>query len=112
MAFSDYSWKYCPDTIRNKGAYILFYKCVKIYHGTHVPGPVDKPNAESEYNAACTAGMALSHFNSLIHEFLNKDPDTVPDEAPLILLDTKYAVCMDTNVKDTKLTRHISRRVH
>ena len=48
----------------------------------------------------------------LIHELLNKDPDIFPQEDPLIILDIKSAVCMDKNGKDTKHTRHISRRVH
>ena len=47
----------------------------------------------------------------LIHKFLNKDPDIVPEEAPLIVLDSKFAMCMDNNGKDTKHTRNISRRM-
>ena len=42
---------------------------------------------------------------------LNKDPDIVPEEAPLIVLDSKSAMCMDKNGKDTKHTRHIVRRM-
>ena len=56
--------------------------------------------------------MALSHLRMLIHEFFNKDPDKFPEEAPLIILDIKSAVCMASNGKDTKHTRHISRRVN
>ena len=56
--------------------------------------------------------MALAQFILLIHELLNKDPDMVPKEAPLIFLDCKYAMCMAKNGKDTKHTRHISRRMH
>ena len=48
----------------------------------------------------------------LIHELLNKDPDIVPEEAPLIVLYRKSAMCMDKNGKDAKHTRHISRRMH
>ena len=48
----------------------------------------------------------------LINELLNKDPDTVPEEAPIIILDSKYAVFMYKNGKDTKHTRHIDIRVH
>ena len=79
---------------------------------THVTWPVDKSSTESEYNAACTAGMSLAHFRILINEFLKKDPDIVPEEAPLNILDIKYAVCMDKNGKDTKNTRAIYRRVY
>ena len=77
MVFSDSSWKDCPDTGRITGAYTIFYQYGPIDHGTHVPGPVSQYSAESEYNAACTAGMALSHFRMLIHDLLNKDLDIV-----------------------------------
>ena len=56
--------------------------------------------------------MALAHFSMLIHKLLNKDLDMVPEEAPLIFLDSKSDICMANNVKDTKHTRHISRRMH
>ena len=111
MAFSDYSWKDCPDTGRSTGAYIIFYQGGPTDHGTHVPGSVAQSNAESEYNAACTAGMDLAHLRMLIHELLNKGPDIVPEEAPLIVLDSKSATFMENNVKDTKHTRHIARPV-
>ena len=44
-AFSDSSWKYCPDTGRSTGAYIIFYQGGTIDHGTHVPGPVAQSSA-------------------------------------------------------------------
>ena len=56
--------------------------------------------------------MDLSHFRKLIHELFNKDPDIVPEEAPLIILDIKYAMCMANTGKYTKHTRHITRRVY
>ena len=37
MAFSDSSWKDCPDTGRSTGAYIIFYQGGPIDHGTYVP---------------------------------------------------------------------------
>ena len=43
---------------------------------------------------------------------MNKDPDMVPEEAPLIILDSNSDVCMDNNDKYTKHTRHIARRLH
>ena len=46
--------------------------------------------------------MALAHFRMLIHELLRKDPDIVPEEAPLIVLDSKYAMCMANIGKYTK----------
>ena len=48
----------------------------------------------------------------LIHELLNKDTDIVPEEAPLIVLESKYAMCMAKNGKGTKHTRHIARRTN
>ena len=112
MDFSDSSWQFCPDTGRSTGAYNIFYQGGPIDHGPHVPGTVAQSSEESEYNAACTAGMDLSHFRMLIHEFLNTDPDTVPEEAPLIVLDSKSSMCMANNGKDTKHNRHIARRMH
>ena len=56
--------------------------------------------------------MALSHFRMLNNEFMNKDPDVVPEQAPIVILDSNLAVCMVNNCKDTKNTRHIYRRVH
>ena len=75
-------------------------------------GPVAKSSAESEYNAAWTAGMALANFRMLIHELINKDPDIVPEEATFIVLDSKSTMCMAKNGKDTKHTRHIARIMH
>ena len=51
-------------------------------------------------------------FQDINSWILNKDPDIFPEEAPLLILDSKYAVCMDQNGKDTKHTNHIVRRVH
>ena len=92
MAFSDSSWQDFPDNGRRTGAYIIFYQGGPIENGTHVPGPLAQSSLESEYNAACTAGMALAHFRMLINELLNKDTDIFPEEASLIVLDSKYAM--------------------
>ena len=56
--------------------------------------------------------MALAHFRVFIHEFLNKDPYIFPEEAPFIVLVSKYDMCMAKNGKDTKHTRQIARRIH
>ena len=112
MDFSDSSWQYFSDTGRSTGAYIIFYQGGPIDHGTHVLGPVAPSSAESEYNAVCTTGMALARFRMLIHELLNNDPDIVTEEDPLLVLDSKFDMCMDKNGKDTKYTRHIARRMH
>ena len=56
--------------------------------------------------------MDLAHFSMLIHDFFNKDTDLVPEEAPLIVLDSKSDTCIADNGKDNKHTRHIARRMH
>ena len=112
MTFSYSSWQDCTDIGISAGEYIIFYHGGPMDHGTHVQGPGAQSSAESEYNAACTAGMVLAHFRMLIHELLKKDPDIVPEEAPLVVLDSKSAMCMAKNGKDTKHTRHIARRMH
>ena len=112
MAFPYSSWKYCPNTGRSTGSCIIFYQGGPIYQVTHVPEPVAQSSAESNYNAACTAGMDLAHSRILIHELLNKDPDIVLEGASLIILDIKSAFFIDNNGKYTKHTRHISRRVN
>ena len=112
MDLSDSSWQDCPETFRSTGAYIIFYQGGTIDYVTHVLGPVAQSSAESEYNAAYTVGMNLAHFRILIHELLNKDPDIVTEEDPMIILDSKYYVCMTKNCKDTKHTNYIPRRVH
>ena len=56
--------------------------------------------------------MALENFRMLIHELFKKYPYIVTEEAPLIVLDNKSAMCMANNSKNTKHTRHIARRMH
>ena len=112
MDFSDPSWKDFPDTGRSTGAYIILYQGGTIDHGTHVPIQVDKLSAESKYNSECTAAMALSNFRVLIHEQFNKDKYLVPEETLQVILDSKYAVCMANNGKNTKNTRNITREAH
>ena len=56
--------------------------------------------------------MDLENFRMLIHELLNKDPDIVLEEAPLIILDSKSAVCTVKNGKDTNNIRHISKKLY
>ena len=83
------------------------------FQNTHSnTGSVPKYSAESENNLACTAGMALAHFRILNNELVNKDTYVIPEQATLILLDSKSAVCASKNSKYIKHTRHISRRVH
>ena len=92
ITFSNSSCKDCPYNGRSTRAYIIFYQCGPIDHGTHVPGPVAQSSADSDYNSACTIGMVLENFRMLIHELLNKDPDIVPEQPSLILLDSRFTI--------------------
>ena len=56
--------------------------------------------------------MALAQFRMLNNELLNNDPDVVPEQAFLIILDSKSAIYMAKNGTDTKHTRHIYTRIH
>ena len=111
LVCSNYSYQDCPDTGISTGSYIVFYLGGPINHCTHVPGPVSQSSDESDSNAACTKGMSLAYFRMINNEFLNKYPDVVPEQALLIILDSKQAVFMDKNGKDTKYTRDIATRM-
>ena len=54
MDINDSSWKDCPDTGRSTGAYIIFYQCGTIDHGTlPTTDSVDfelKPNAKQIFS--------------------------------------------------------------
>ena len=87
----------------------MFYQDRPIYHCTYVPGPVAQSISDSQYNVACTLGLALAHFRKLNNEFLNKSLDVVPKTLLLIVMDSKSAVCTDNTGKDTKHIRNIFR---
>ena len=55
--------------------------------------------------------MSLANFRMINNYLKNKDLDVVPEQAPLIMLDIKSAVCMAKNGKDIKHTRNISRGI-
>ena len=112
IVFFDSSWQDCSYNDSSTGAYIVFYQGGPIYHCTHVPGPVDQSSAKSEYNAACTSRIALTHFMMLNNELSNKDPYEVPEQARLIILYSKSAIGMDKNGKDNKHTIQIPRRIN
>ena len=67
----------------------MFYQGGLIDHCTHAPCNVDQSSAYSKYNASCTAGTDVAHFGVLNNDFLNKDTDVVPEQEPLVILDSK-----------------------
>ena len=89
-----------------------YYQGGPIDHCKHVPGPVYQLSAESEYTTSFTAGMAIAHSRMLNNEFMNNDPYVVPEQSLLIILDRKSDVCMTKNVKDTKHTINLTKRIH
>ena len=99
------------QTLEEVQEHIIFFQGGPIDHGTHVQGQVSQSILEIEYNAVCTAGMALANFRMLVHDFLNKGPDIFQEESLLMIFENKSPVCMAYNGKDTKHTRHISRRI-
>ena len=78
---------------------------------THVPGRALQYRAGNEYNTVCTALMVLVHFRMLNNQLTNKDPHVVPEQACLIILDSKSVACMTKNDKGIKHNRHIDRRI-
>ena len=65
MTFSDSSWKYCPDTGRSTGSYIIFYQGGSIDYDTHVLGTFSQSSEDIDYNSAYTAGMAEGTFKDV-----------------------------------------------
>ena len=55
--------------------------------------------------------MDLSNSGIMNDERSNKDPDVIPEQAHLVILDIKLALCMSNNGKYTKHTRHIPIRM-
>ena len=53
-----------------------------------------------------------STFQDVYSWIVEKYPDIVTEEDPLIILDSKSAVCMANNGDDTNHTSHIAIRVH
>ena len=51
---------------------------------------VSRFSVESDYNVAHTSGMAIAHFRMIYNELVNKDPDVVPVQVYLFMLDRKY----------------------
>ena len=99
MVLYDSIWKDCPDTIRSTGAYTVFYQGGKI--------TVSQNSAVSEYIWAFTTVMDPANLGIINKEPMNKDKYMFTEQAPLIILYRKSAVCMANNGKYNKHTIHI-----
>jgi hypothetical protein len=110
FGFTDSSWNDDQDSGRSTGCFIITYMGGIVDHGSNMPDPVTLSSAEAEYNEACVAFMAASHLRMLLCELDGtKDEDTPPTS---IYFDSKSAIAIGANYRDTKHTRHIMRRFH
>jgi hypothetical protein len=105
FGFTDSSWNDDQDSGRSTGCFIITYMGDIVDHSSNMPDPVALSSAEAEYNAGCVAFMAASHLRMLLCEFEGiKEEDKAPTN---IYFDSKSAIAMGANYKDTKHTRHI-----
>ena len=52
---------------------MIFYQGGPNEHGTNVTVPTAQSSSESDHDAACTEGTAVTYFRMLIDELLNKN---------------------------------------
>jgi hypothetical protein len=110
FGFMDSSWNDDSDHGQSTGCFIITYMGGIVDHSSNVPDPVALSSAEAEYNEGCVAFMAASHLRMLLCEFEGvRDEDT---PATSMFFDSKSAIAMGVNYKDTKHTRHIMRHYH
>ena len=110
FGFMDSSWNDDSDHGQSTGCFIITYMGGIVDHSSNVPDPVALSSAEAEYNEGCVAFMTASHLLMLLCEFEGvRDEDT---PATSMYFDSKSAIAMGVNYKDTKHTRHIMRRYH
>jgi hypothetical protein len=110
FGFTDSSWNDDVDTGRSTGCFIITYMGGIVDHSSNMPDPVALSSAEAEYNEGCVAFMAASHLRMLLCEMENISEENMA--ATTINFDSKSAIAMGANYKDTKHTRHIMRRYH
>jgi len=110
FAFSDSSWDDDVDHGRSTGCYIITYMGGVVDHSSNLPNPVALSSAEAEYNEGCLTMMAISHLRMLLAELEDSTEDSL---APTnIYFDSRSAIAMGINFRDTKHTRHILKRYH
>jgi hypothetical protein len=110
FSFSDSSWDDDIDHGRSTGCYIITYMGGVVDHSSNLPNPVALSSAEAEYNEGCLAMMATSHLRMLLAELEGTNETTL--KPTNIYFDSRSAIAMGNNFRDTKHTRHILRRYH
>jgi hypothetical protein len=110
FTFSDSSWNDDVDHGRSTGCYIITYMGGIVDHSSNLPDPVTLSSAEAEYNEGCLAMMATSHLWMLLAELENITDESLAPST--IYFDSKSAIAMGNNFRDTKHTRHTLRHYH
>jgi hypothetical protein len=110
FGFTDSSWNDDQDTGHSTGFLIINYMGGAIDHSSNMPDPVAMSSVEAKHNEGCIAFMAASHLQMLLCELTNKQDETMP--LTTIYFDSKSAIAMGANFKDTKHTRRIMRCYH
>jgi len=110
FGFTDSSWNDDQDSGRSTGCFIITYMGGIVDHGSNIPDPVALFSAEAEYNEGFITFMAASHLWMLLCEFNGTQDECTPPTS--IYFDSKSAIAMGANYRDTKHTRHIMRRYH
>jgi len=110
FGFTDSSWNVDQDSGRSTGCFVITYMGGIADHGSNMPDPVALSSAEAEYNEGCIAFMATSHLCMLLCEFEGIHDEDKPPTS--MYFDSKSAIAMGVNYKDTKHTRHIMRHYH
>jgi hypothetical protein len=110
FGFTDSSWINDHDTGCSTGCFIITYMGGVIDHSSNMPDPAAMSSVEAEYNEGCVAFMAASHLRMLPCELTNERDEAMPPTTTYF--NSKSAIAMRVNFKDTKHTRHIMRRDH
>jgi hypothetical protein len=110
FGFADSSWNDDQDNGRRTGFFIITYMGGAIDHSSNMPYPIALSSAEAEYNEGCIAFMAANHLRMLLCKLEGSTDDT--KDATSKYFDSKSAIAMGNNYKDTKHTRHILRHHH
>jgi hypothetical protein len=110
FAFSDSSWDDDVDHGRSTGCYIIIYMGGVVNHSSNLPNPSALSSAEAEYNEGCLTMMATTHLCMLLAELEGTNDESLSPTN--IYFDSRSAIAMGRNFRDTKHTRHIHCRYH
>jgi len=110
FGFTDSSWNDDQDSRRSTRCYIITYMGGMVDHSFNMPDPVALSSAEAEYSEGCVAFMSASHLRMLLCELEGTTDEKMPPMT--IYFNSKSAIAISANYKDTQHTRHIMRCYH